>query len=1270
MLKKSVVLLALLTLLLCFASLSAFAENNIVATVTVQGGEYREFTSIEKGWVYALEQSLEKPTTIKLCADWIAPDGVFYCTNDKGNEYGTDAGGLYLYDDFDITIDLNGHKIDRNLKEPKYNGFVFYMEDTNAKLTIKDSAGGGKITGGNISTFDGGAIYVYDGSLYIEGGKITGNHARNGGGIYWYSDDTLCITGGEISGNTATENGGGIYHGGGGQFGSVDQGSIYLGGDVKIYGNSGAGYENNNLYFKDDKRLIYRAAGQTADIPNVPFTAETVIGISAYDKDALISGENSRFNWGDDNCFFSDSDKYYINMVYDATGGDNKYKLYLDSAENKPSPTTSVMAVTVEDGVTMEFTDFGKAWAYALRQSLSKPITVTLLSDWVAENGSFYCTYNGSEYGSQNGYLYINDDHDITIDLNGHKIDRNLSEIAENGVVFQMYDYDAKLTIKDSVGGGKITGANNIGNGGAFLVERGSLYIDGGEITGNKAKQGAGIYANSQNCAFIYIDGGKITNNTADYGAGIYMYEGYLTISGGEISGNTAEYEGGGVYWESDNDMLISGGKISGNSAWRGGGIYMKTDMTINGGEISANSATWGGGIFEGSGKAYLTGGKIINNKASYGGGILWLGNTDMYLGNTITGNVATDFGGGVYIYNTYVNIFTGGSATVSGNSSGLGTDNILLSNSANNFCNGSKCNFDGATDLTTGAKIGVRCLDDVFFMSTLCADECGYNFEDIQYFSSDNPAYRMMAIPNPSDSDHPYEFIILSSKGNTPVMEVTVDDQTYTFCDFGDGWGFALTAAEYGTPTSIKLLKDWVAPDGKFEYNKGSYYGSLYIDDSDVDLTIDLNGYKIDRNLDTATSNGSVFYIESASKITIIDNSQAGSGMITGGNNTDDGGAFYVYEGNLYIEGAKITGNHAKNGAGIYWYSDSTLCIIGNEISGNTASENGGGIYHAGGGILGSSDQGKIYLGGDTKIYGNSGKGYENSNLYLEDDDKFIYRAAGQTSDIPNAPFKDGAVIGVSAYYPDSCISGENNGFSWTDYRVFFTDSNTCFIRPTYTEDGWDEIFTLNISTVEKNTKTEVVSVEVANTNLVHSVSLDREAQVITITGYLDKKSSFYRIALKDLIKRHVSVNFFDLDTPNYYNDFTVPHTFRIVSYDDGSYNIFKVVTEWICINHKDEDCDCKCDYCDVEVFNILNYNAETKEATVFAPKAGKYTLIFADYEGTRLASSDVVEYNFKQGVNTISQVKSLVLTAGDKIMLWQNMTNLTPVCKELTIE
>ncbi len=80
-----------------------------------------------------------------------------------------------------ITIDLNGHTIDRNLSSAKDEGNVIFIEES-ANLTIIDTGTGGMITGGNTNG-NGGGIYN-NGYLILESGSITGNNAASGGGIY------------------------------------------------------------------------------------------------------------------------------------------------------------------------------------------------------------------------------------------------------------------------------------------------------------------------------------------------------------------------------------------------------------------------------------------------------------------------------------------------------------------------------------------------------------------------------------------------------------------------------------------------------------------------------------------------------------------------------------------------------------------------------------------------------------------------------------------------------------------------------------------------------------------------------------------------------------------------------------------------------------------------------------------------------------------------------------------------------------------------------
>jgi len=74
-----------------------------------------------------------------------------------------------------LTLDLNGHTLDRNQREYRANnGSVLYIQK-DAILTIRSSGETeGRITGGY---HDYGGGIVNDGTLILEGGSVTGNAA-------------------------------------------------------------------------------------------------------------------------------------------------------------------------------------------------------------------------------------------------------------------------------------------------------------------------------------------------------------------------------------------------------------------------------------------------------------------------------------------------------------------------------------------------------------------------------------------------------------------------------------------------------------------------------------------------------------------------------------------------------------------------------------------------------------------------------------------------------------------------------------------------------------------------------------------------------------------------------------------------------------------------------------------------------------------------------------------------------------------------------------
>ena len=135
---------------------------------------------------------------------------------------------------------------------------------------------------------------------------------------------------------------------------------------------------------------------------------------------------------------------------------------------------------------------------------------------------------------------------------------------------------------------------NNTANrwGGAICLRQDSnqsttLYMRGGEISGNKAAQeGGAVHVLDKGCQFFLYDG-KITGNTSKDGGAIYLNQepSWLSMQGGEISGNTATGNGGGVYiYRSDSVCQLYGGKIENNKAsGNGGGIYINPS---NGGQL------------------------------------------------------------------------------------------------------------------------------------------------------------------------------------------------------------------------------------------------------------------------------------------------------------------------------------------------------------------------------------------------------------------------------------------------------------------------------------------------------------------------------------------------------------------------------------------------------------------------------------------------------------------------------------------------------------
>ncbi|HRF36308.1 MAG TPA: hypothetical protein PLZ09_03325, partial [Clostridia bacterium] len=265
--------------------------------------------------------------------------------------------------------------------------------------------------------------------------------------------------------------------------------------------------------------------------------------------------------------------------------------------------------------------------ACELSASTNSAVYVKLEQDWIANSDARH-TF-GTGVGFRNGAIFVSDC-EIILDLNGHKIDRQLTKetAITDGTIF--YLSAGELTIWDKTGAGAITnGANLSLRGGAIaLWAQSTLNIYGGTISNSYvSNDGGGISAYESSTINMY--GGTITNNSGIYAGGMMINDSStLNMYGGSITNNSTSSYGGGLYIYNESHFNMYGGIISGNHCPSpGGGIrcFNNSTFTMYGGEITNNTGSNGGGLdIVHYCTAKLIAGKIYNNSADRGGGVTY----------------------------------------------------------------------------------------------------------------------------------------------------------------------------------------------------------------------------------------------------------------------------------------------------------------------------------------------------------------------------------------------------------------------------------------------------------------------------------------------------------------------------------------------------------------------------------------------------------------------------------------------------------------------
>ncbi|MCR5096368.1 MAG: InlB B-repeat-containing protein [Erysipelotrichaceae bacterium] len=299
--------------------------------------------------------------------------------------------------------------------------------------------------------------------------------------------------------------------------------------------------------------------------------------------------------------------------------------------------------------------EWGRSWA-GLQEKINNTAsggTITLDDDYYATEGDVW--------------LIIPAEKTITIDLNGHKLDRNAvpsTSILDSGVttvdkgsVFFVNGPGTVLNINDSTGKGTITG--------------GCAHSELNTKTNEMGATAGGITV--WNGAVVNFNGGTITNNYGELAGGVAVEGGTFNFGGEKATQSNAKI--------TQNNGLIAGAVLAITMSE----LDSKSTFTMTNGEITSNF-----------------------NKGFGAGGVYVVGNSEgNFEGGSISSNVGLMAGG------VFVSEYKGGKPAMNVSGSPIIKDNMTLASEGGQdvvLNSGSKINVTGT--LADTAKIGVYTLD------------------------------------------------------------------------------------------------------------------------------------------------------------------------------------------------------------------------------------------------------------------------------------------------------------------------------------------------------------------------------------------------------------------------------------------------------------------------------------------------------------------------------------------------------------------------------
>lgn len=213
---------------------------------------------------------------------------------------------------------------------------------------------------------------------------------------------------------------------------------------------------------------------------------------------------------------------------------------------------------TLEILVLGDFESFQDGWNFAMKiagdddkmdDNRYERIVVDIYADWTADKSGDFTDEIWNGKGFKNDTIHVPTDAKVTLNLNGHTIDRGLTDDIDDGEVMFIND-DADMIINN----GTIKGGFSNSEGGGLYIEGAMVTLNNVNITGNTVEDddGAGIAAYGGTT--LIINGGSISDNLVAredvdtfYGGAIYIENSTAVLTGVTIKGNA--YTHLKLYW-------------------------------------------------------------------------------------------------------------------------------------------------------------------------------------------------------------------------------------------------------------------------------------------------------------------------------------------------------------------------------------------------------------------------------------------------------------------------------------------------------------------------------------------------------------------------------------------------------------------------------------------------------------------------------------------------------------------------------------------------